>query len=194
MVKAMDCLILSGFVKIKRCADFEGLMFSSLCNSDFAKGRIYLLSCCVFQVAIKALMRVLRDPTLSSYHHKVVGSLMYILKVVLPSLLFTLVCLILWQSIVTSVYDGPTLFAEIMCFYDDIHVISGSTKQMSMFSALGISLLFLSMVVYVFAVYGTWLRSLSTQGSSGLFSMTCIYYVIFFCFIFQDHLNQIVHF
>lgn len=191
----MDCLILSGFVKIKHCADFEGLMFSSLCNSDFAKGRIYLLSFCVFQVAIKALMRVLRDPTLSSYHHKVVGSLMYILKVVLPSLLSTLVCLILWQSIVTLVYDRSTLFAEVvMCFYDDIHVISGSTKQMSMFSALGISLLFLSMVVYVFAVYGTWLRSLSTQGLSGLFSMTCIYYLIFFCCICQDHLNQIVHF
>lgn len=31
-------------------------------------------------VAIKALLRVLRDPTLSSYHHRVVGSLMYILK------------------------------------------------------------------------------------------------------------------
>jgi TRAP-type C4-dicarboxylate transport system permease small subunit len=62
-------------------------------------------------------MRVLRDPTLSSYHHKVVGSLMYILKVVLPSLLSTLVSLILWQSIVTSVYDGPILFAEVVqCF------------------------------------------------------------------------------
>lgn len=36
---------------------------------------------CVSQVAIKALLRVLRDPTLSSYHHRVVGSLMYILKV-----------------------------------------------------------------------------------------------------------------
>lgn len=122
-------------------------MFSSSCNSDFAKDRIYLLSCCVFQVAIKALMRVLRDPTLSSYHHKVVGSLMYILKVVLPSLLSTLVCLIFCQSIVTSVYDRPTLFGEVlMCFYDDIHVISGLTKQMSMFSAVGISLLFLSML------------------------------------------------
>lgn len=140
-------------------------------------------------------MRVLRDPTLSSYHHKVVGSLMYILKVVLPSLLSTLVSLILWQSIVTSVYDGPILFAEVVqCFYDDIHAISGLTKKVSMFSAVGISLLFLSMVVYVFAVYGTWLRSLSTQGSSGLFFMTCICYLIFFCCTCHDHLNQIVHF
>ncbi|XP_024379368.1 serine/threonine-protein kinase TOR [Physcomitrium patens] len=52
-------------------------------------------------VAIKALLRVLRDPTLSSYHHRVVGSLMYILKSmglscvpylpkVLPELFFTI--------------------------------------------------------------------------------------------------------
>jgi hypothetical protein len=33
------------------------------------------------QVAIKALLRVLRDPTLSSYHYRVVESLMDILKV-----------------------------------------------------------------------------------------------------------------
>lgn len=39
----MDCLILFGFVKIKLCADFKGLMLSSLCNRDFAKDRIYLL-------------------------------------------------------------------------------------------------------------------------------------------------------
>jgi FKBP12-rapamycin complex-associated protein len=31
-------------------------------------------------VAINALMRILRDPTLSSYHSKVVGSLMYIFR------------------------------------------------------------------------------------------------------------------
>lgn len=40
-----------------------------------------------FQVAIKALMRVLKDPSLSSYHHRVVGSLMYILEVRLSSLI-----------------------------------------------------------------------------------------------------------
>ncbi|KAG0576661.1 hypothetical protein KC19_5G097200 [Ceratodon purpureus] len=52
-------------------------------------------------VAIKALMRVLRDPTLSSYHHRVVGSLMYILKSMglscvpyLPKVLPELVCTI----------------------------------------------------------------------------------------------------
>lgn len=33
------------------------------------------------QVSINSLMRILRDPSLSSYHLKVVGSLMFIFKV-----------------------------------------------------------------------------------------------------------------
>ena len=33
------------------------------------------------QVAINSLMRILRDPSLASYHLKVVGSLMFIFKV-----------------------------------------------------------------------------------------------------------------
>ncbi|KAG5526253.1 hypothetical protein RHGRI_032514 [Rhododendron griersonianum] len=40
-------------------------------------------------VAINSLMRILRDPSLSSYHQKVVGSLMFIFKV-LPDLFYTL--------------------------------------------------------------------------------------------------------
>lgn len=34
-----------------------------------------------FQVAINFLMRILRDPSLSSYHKKVVGALVFIFKV-----------------------------------------------------------------------------------------------------------------
>lgn len=34
-----------------------------------------------FKVAINSLMRILRDPSLASYHLKVVGSLMFIFKV-----------------------------------------------------------------------------------------------------------------
>lgn len=52
-------------------------------------------------VAIKALMRVLKDPSLSSYHHRVVGSLMYILESMglscvtyLPKVLPELICTI----------------------------------------------------------------------------------------------------
>lgn len=35
----------------------------------------------LLQVAINSLMRILRDPSLASYHLKVVGSLMFIFKV-----------------------------------------------------------------------------------------------------------------
>lgn len=37
----------------------------------------------LLQVAINSLMRILRDPSLASYHLKVVGSLMFIFKVCL---------------------------------------------------------------------------------------------------------------
>lgn len=42
---------------------------------------MFPLTWTLFQVAISSLMRIFRDPSLSSYHQKVVGSLIFIFKV-----------------------------------------------------------------------------------------------------------------